>query len=62
VDPDAVEDGEWGRSRYGCIRWGLVIVEGEWAVLGLNSGRHIVTNGDLRRGSSQITLGSICSV
>jgi len=33
MDPDAVWDGEWGRSRDGCIRW-VVIVEGEGAVLG----------------------------
>jgi len=43
VDPDAVSDGEWGRSRDGCIRW-VAIVEGEGAVLGVNFGRHIVTN------------------
>jgi len=22
LDPDAVWDGEWGRSNDGCIRWG----------------------------------------
>ena len=36
---------------------GVVIVEGEGAVLEVNLGRPIVTNGTLRRGSSQITLG-----
>jgi len=46
VDPDAVGDGEWGRSRYGCIRL-VVIVEGEGAVLKVNLGHPIVTNGGL---------------
>jgi len=31
-------DGEWGRLRDGCITWGR-------AVLGVNCGQHIVTNG-----------------
>ena len=31
-------DGEWVRSRDGCIRWTVVIVEGEGAVLGVNLG------------------------
>ena len=35
---------------------GVVIVEGEWVILGVNLGRPIVTNGPLRRGSSQITM------
>jgi len=30
--------------------------------LGVNLGRHIVTNGTLRCGSSQITLGRTCCV
>jgi len=45
MDPDAVCDREWGRSRDGCIRWG-----GNrrrvWAVLGVNFGHPIVTNRD----------------
>ena len=59
MDPDAVSDDEWGRSRDGCIRWGGYC-QREWAVLGLNLGRLIVTNGTMQRGSSQITLGSTC--
>jgi len=39
---------------------GVVIVEVEWAVLGVNWGHPIVTNGTLRRGSSKITLSSTC--
>jgi len=34
----------------------VVIVEGEWAVLGVNMGRPIVTNGAFATHSSQITL------
>jgi len=45
VAPDAVWDGEWGRSNDGCIRW-VVIAEGEGAVLGVNLRRPTVTNGD----------------
>ena len=37
----------------------VVIVEVEGAVLGVNLGRPIVTDGDLRRGFSQITLGGL---
>ena len=44
MDLDAVWGGEWGRSRDGCIRW-----DGdrqrEAAVLGVNAGHPIVTNG-----------------
>jgi len=43
--PDTIWDGEWGRSRDGCIRWGGD-VEGEGAVFGVNLGHPIVTNGD----------------
>jgi len=43
LDPDAVWDGEWGRSRDRCSRW-VVIVEGEGAVLGVNLGHPIVTD------------------
>jgi len=46
VDLDAVWDGEWGRSRGGCIRYGVMIVEGERTVFGVNLGHPIVTNGD----------------
>jgi len=46
MDPDAVWDGEWGQSRNVCIRWVVMIVEGEVAVLWVNLGHHIVTNGD----------------
>ena len=45
MDPDAVWDDEWGRSRMDVLD-GVVIVKGEGAVLGLNLGRPIVTNGD----------------
>ena len=37
-----------------------MIVEEEGAVLGVNFGHPIVTNGGLRRRSSQITLGRTC--
>jgi len=46
VDRDAIWDGEWGQSRDGCIKLGVVIVEGEGAVLGLNLEHPIVTNWD----------------
>jgi len=64
VDPDAVWDGEWGRSNDGCITW-VLIVEGEGTVLGVNLGHPTVTNGDCAgygldyaraTRSSQITL------
>jgi len=46
-----------------CIRW-VVIDEGEEAVLGVNLGRPIVTNGDIVAYESDalfpITLGSTC--
>jgi len=45
MDTDAVWDGECGRSRDGCIRWGGYR-QREGAVLGVNFGRPIVTNGD----------------
>jgi len=45
VDPDAVGDGEWGRSKNGCIRWRGDRRRGG-AVMGMNLGRPIVTNGD----------------
>ena len=45
MDPDAIWDGEWGRSRDGVLD-GVVIVKGEEAVLEVNLGRPIVTNGD----------------
>jgi len=52
--------GEWGRSRIGVLD-GVVIVEGEGAVFGVNVEHPIVTNGILcegrQRGSSQIILG-----
>ena len=44
---------------------GVVIVEGKWAVLGVNLGHLIVTNGDsvaTAMRSSQITLGRTCSI
>jgi len=43
-DPDVVWDGEWGRSRMDVLD-GVVIVEAEGAVFGVNLGRPIVTNG-----------------
>ena len=42
MDPDAVWDGEWRRRR---VLDGVVIVEGEGAVLWVNLGRSIVTTG-----------------
>ena len=39
---------------------GVVIVEGEKAVLGVNLGRPIVTNGAFATHSSQITLRTCC--
>jgi len=45
MDLDAVWVGEWGRSRDGVLD-GMVIIEGEWSVLGVNLGRPIVTSGD----------------
>jgi len=45
LDPDAVYGGEWDRSSMGVID-AVVIVEGEGAVLWVNLGRPIVTNGD----------------
>ena len=35
VDPDAVGDGEWGRSRYGRIRWGSWSSNGKGQLWGL---------------------------
>ena len=43
MDTDAVWNGEWGRSRDGCIRWGGYCRRKE-AVWGVNLGRPIVTN------------------
>ena len=45
MDPDAVWGGEWDRLRNGCIRWGSDR-QREGAVLGVNLGCLIVTNGD----------------
>jgi len=45
LDPDAIWGGEWGQSRMDVLDW-VVIVEGEGAVLGVNFGCLIVTNGD----------------
>ena len=39
----------------------VVIVEGEGAVLGVNLGRPIVTNGAFAARSSQITLRTCCN-
>ena len=43
--PDAVWDGEWGRSRDGCIRWDGYRKR-ERGSFGVNLGRPIVTSGD----------------
>ena len=43
-DPDAVRDGEWGRSRYGCIRWDRDRRRRRDS-FGVNLGRPIVTIG-----------------
>ena len=48
MDPDAVWDGEWGRSRIGVLD-GWLSSKGKGAVLGVNLGRPIVTNGDFAR-------------
>ena len=45
LDPDAVWDGEWGRSRDGCIRWGGNHRKGMGS-FGVNLRRRIVTDGD----------------
>jgi len=45
VDSDAVWDGEWGRSRDGCIRWGGYRRMGR-SSFGVNLGRPIVISGD----------------
>jgi len=42
---DAIWDGEWGRSRGGCIRW-VEIVEKDGTVLGVNVGHSTITNED----------------
>ena len=57
--PGAIWDGEWGRSRMDVLVR-VIIVEGEGAVLGLNLGRPIVTNGDFETRHFQIILGSTC--
>ena len=44
---DAVWGGKWIRSRDGCIRWGWRSSKGKGAVLEVNMGHPIVTNGDL---------------
>ena len=44
MDPDTVWGGEWGQSRMSVLD-GVVIVEGEGAVMGLNLRRPIVTKG-----------------
>jgi len=33
LDPDAIWDGEWGRSRDGCIRWGWLSSKGKGSSL-----------------------------
>ena len=64
LDPDAAWDGEWGRSRDGCIRLGWWSSKGRGS-FGINLGRPIVTNGNLLPScaratrSSQITLGGL---
>jgi len=45
VDLDAIWDGEWGRSRDGCIRWGGYHRRGMGS-LGLNLELPIVTKED----------------
>ena len=45
MDPNAAWGGEWG-DRGWVYYIGVVIVEGEWAVLGVNLGHPIVTNKD----------------
>jgi len=45
LDLNALWGGEWGQSRDGCIRW-VEIIKGEGAVLEVNVGHLIVTNGD----------------
>jgi len=45
VVPGATWDGEWGRSRDGCIRWGGYR-QRQRAVLGVNLEHAIVTNGE----------------
>jgi len=45
LDPDAVWDGEWGRSRDGCIRWGWLSSKRKGQIWG-EFGAPTVTNGD----------------
>ena len=45
MDPGAVWDGKWGRSRDGCIRWDGDRRRGSCS-FGVNLGRPIITNGD----------------
>jgi len=45
MDPDAIWYGEWDQSRDGFIRWGGDCRK-EGAVLGVNLGCPIVTDGD----------------
>jgi len=63
LDPDAVWDGDRGRSRDGCVTWGGDRRRGTGS-FGGELGHPIVTNGyfagTLRRGSSQITLDRTC--
>ena len=68
IDLDAVWGGEWGRSRYGFIRW-VEIVEGVGAASGVDvehlsycnqwrlCGVVILCHEEWRCDSSQITLG-----
>jgi len=44
LDPDAVLVGECGQGM--CVTDGMMIVNGKEAVLGVNIGHPIVTNGD----------------
>ena len=46
MEPDAVWDGEWGWWMVVYILDGVVIVEGEGTVLGVNVGYPIVTSGE----------------
>jgi len=61
VAPDAIWDGEWSRSRDGCIIWGGDRRR-EGAVLGVNLGRPTVPMGTLRRGSSQLLWAGLVLV
>jgi len=53
---------EWSQSRDGCIRWGVVIIEGKRTVFEVNLGRVIVLGEDLFRSCSINNLPNCISL